>query len=124
MGFRANFGISDGKWLLDHVISLDEFPFSHAIHTNIKKLVDVKRTLFETVWRQSIPANEMFTKLEQSNPTEVNTQMDINEAENLLFNLIQNSKYHIDITIPTCNCLRPLVAEGLEIIWKPRLSKA
>ena len=113
-GIQSSFGISDGKWLLEHVISLDEFPLSHAIHTNMKKLVDAKRTLFETVWRQSIPANEMFAKLEKSNPTEVNTQMDINEAESLLFNLIQNSKYHVDMTIPTCNCLSPLVAEGLE----------
>jgi sugar-specific transcriptional regulator TrmB len=55
----------------------------------------------------------MFAKLEKSSPTEVSTQMDINEAEKLLFNLIQNSKYHIDMTIPTCNCLRPLVAKGV-----------
>ena len=62
---------------------MDEFLLSHAIHTNMKKLVDAKRTLFETVWRQSIPANEMFAKLEQSSPAEVNTQMDINEAGEL-----------------------------------------
>ncbi len=47
-GIQSSFGISDGKWLLEHVISLDEFPLSHAIHTNVKKLVDAKRTLFET----------------------------------------------------------------------------
>ena len=114
-GIQSSFGISDGKWLLEHVISLDEFPLSHAIHTNVKKLVDAKRTLFETVWRQSIPAEEMFAKLEKSSPTEVNTQIDINEAEKLLFNLIQRSKYHIDMTNPTCNCLSPLVAKGLRI---------
>ena len=79
MGFKV-FGISDGKWLLDHVISLDEFPFSHAILTNVKKLVDVKRNLFETVWKQSIPAQEMFIKLEQSSPSEVNTHMEADEA--------------------------------------------
>ena len=82
---KLSFGISDGKWLLEHVISLDEFPLSHAIHTNVKKLVDAKRTLFETVWRQSIPANEMFAKLEKSSPAEVNTHMDTDETENLTF---------------------------------------
>ena len=55
-GIQSRFGICDGKWLLEHVISLDEFPLSHAIFTNVKKLVDVKRNLFETVWKQSIPA--------------------------------------------------------------------
>jgi hypothetical protein len=79
----------------------------------VEQLVDVKRTLFETVWRQSIPAEEMFAKLEKSSPAEVNTNVDINEAEKLLFNLIQNSKYHVDMTIPTSCCLRPLVTEGL-----------
>ncbi len=112
-GIQSSFGICDGKWLLDHVISLDEYPLSHAIFTNVKKLVDVKRNLFETVWKQSIPAQEMFIKLEQSSPSEVNTHMEADEARNLLFNPITNSKYHIDITIPTCNCLQSLVAEGL-----------
>ena len=122
-GIQSSFGISDGTWLLGHVISLDEFPLSHAIHTNVKKLVDAKRTLFETVWRQSIPANEMFAKLEKSSPTEVSTQMDINEAENPLFNVIQNSKYHIDMTIPTCNCLQPLVTERLSNYLKTAINQ-
>jgi hypothetical protein len=122
-GIQSSFGISDGTWLLGHVISLDEFPLSHAIHTNVKKLVDAKRTLFETVWRQSIPANEMFAKLEKSSPTEVSTQMDINEAENPLFNVIQNSKYHIDMTIPTCNCLQSLVTERLSNYLKTAINQ-
>jgi two-component system, OmpR family, sensor histidine kinase VicK len=32
-GIQSSFGISDGKWLLDHIVSLDEFPLSHAILT-------------------------------------------------------------------------------------------
>ena len=99
-GIQSSFGISDGKWLLEHVISLDEFPLSHAILTNIKKLVDAKMQLFETVWKQSIPAQKMFAKLEESNPAEVNTQLDPNEAKKLLFTLISNSKYHVDMIIP------------------------
>jgi hypothetical protein len=30
-GIQSSFGISDGEWLLDHIVSLDEFPLSHAI---------------------------------------------------------------------------------------------
>jgi hypothetical protein len=112
-GIQSSFGICDGKWLLDHVISLDEFPLSHAIFTNVEKLVNVKRNLFETVWKQSIPALQMFIKLEQSTPAEINTPMDAAEAQELLFNLITNSKYYIDMTIPTCNCFPSLVTEGL-----------
>lgn len=112
-GIQSSFGICDGKWLLDHVISLDEFPLSHAIFTNEEKLVNVKRSLFETVWKQSIPALQMFIKLEQSSPAEVNTTMDAGEAQELFFNLITNSKYYIDMTIPTCNCFPSLVTEGL-----------
>ena len=36
-GIQSSFGISDGKWLLDHIVSLDEFPLSHAILTNVTK---------------------------------------------------------------------------------------
>lgn len=65
----------------------------------------------------------MFAKLEKSSPTEVSTQMDINEAEKLLFNLIQNSKYHIDMTILTCNCLIPLVTERLSNYLKTAINQ-
>lgn len=112
-GIQSSFGICDGKWLLDHVISLDEFPLSHAIFTNVEKLVNVKRSLFETVWKQSVPAQEVFAKLEKSSPVEVNINMDTEATKNLLFNLITNSKYYIDMTIPTCNCFPSLVTEGL-----------
>jgi hypothetical protein len=112
-GIQSSFGICDGKWLLDHVISLDEFPLSHAIFTNVEKLVNVKRSLFETVWKQSVPAQEVFAKLEKFSPVEVNINMDTDATKNLLFNLITNSKYHIDMTIPTCNCLQSLNTEGL-----------
>jgi two-component system, OmpR family, sensor histidine kinase VicK len=113
-GIQSSFGISDGKSLLEHVISLDEFPLSHAIHTNVKKLVDAKRSLFETVWRQSIPAEEMFARLELSTPTEGNTQLDPDAAKKLFFNLVTNSKYHLDMTIPTYDCLQSLFSEGLK----------
>lgn len=122
-GIQSSFGICDEKWLLDHVISLDEFPLSHAIFTNVKKLVDVKRSLFETIWKQSIPAQEMFIKFEQSSPSEVNTHMEADEARNLLFNLITNSKYHIDMTIPTRNCFQPLVTEGLRNYLKTAINQ-
>ena len=122
-GIQSSFGICDGKWLLDHVISLDEYPLSHAIFTNVKKLVDVKRSLFETVWKQSTPAQQIFIKIEQSSPSEVNTNMDTDEARNLLFNLITNSKYHIDMTIPTCNCFQSLVTEGLSNYLKTAINQ-
>lgn len=113
-GIQSSFGISDGKSLLEHVISLDEFPLSHAIHTNVKKLVDAKKSLFETVWRQSIPAEEMFAKFELSIPTEGNTQLDPDAAKKLFFNLVTNSKYRLDMTIPTYDCLQSLFSDGLK----------
>jgi phosphatidylserine/phosphatidylglycerophosphate/cardiolipin synthase-like enzyme len=48
--------------------------------------------------------------------------MDTDEARNLLFNLIQNSKYHIDMTIPTCN-LSPLVTERLSNYLKTAINQ-
>lgn len=113
-GIMSSFGISDGKWLLDHIVSLDEFPLSHAILTNVTKLVEAKRKLFETVWKQSIPALEMFTKLERFNPPEINAQLDSGEAKKKMFNLITNSKYHVDMIIPSGNCFQSLIDEGLK----------
>jgi hypothetical protein len=112
-GIQSSFGISDGEWLLDHVVSLDEFPLSHAILTNVRKVVDAKRKLFEIVWKQSLPAQELFSKLEEIKTPEVNTQLDPTECRQILFSLITNSKYHVDMIIPTGDCINPLVTNGL-----------
>ncbi len=112
-GIQSSFGISDGKWLLEHVVSLDEFPLSHAILTDVEKLVDIKSNLFETLWKQSVPAEQVFVKLEFSNPVQVNTKVESNEADKLLFNLISNSKYRIDMVIPTDSCVNLLEFRGL-----------
>jgi hypothetical protein len=122
-GIQSSFGISDGVWLLDHVVSLDEFPLSHAILTNVRKLVDAKRKLFETVWKQSIPAQIVFDKLEKVKPPEVNKQLDPTEAKQMLFNLIKNSKYHVDMIIPTSNCINSLVTDGLSSYLNTAISQ-
>ncbi len=126
-GIQSSFGISDGKWLLEHVVSLDEYPLSHAILTDIRKLVGIKRKLFETLWKQSVPAEEIFMKLELLNPAEVNTKIESNEAEKPLFNLISNSKYRIDMVIRTndsvnllelgrlSRCLKDALNQGVKI---------
>ncbi len=126
-GIQSSFGISDGRWLLEHVVSLDEYPLSHAILTDIRKLVGIKRKLFETLWKQSVPAEEIFMKLELLNPAEVNTKIESNEAEKLLFNLISNSKYRIDMVIRTndsvnllelgrlSRCLKDAMNQGVKI---------
>ncbi len=126
-GIQSSFGISDGRWLLEHVVSLDEYPLSHAILTDIRKLVGIKRKLFETLWKQSVPAEEIFMKLELLNPAEVNTKIESNEAEKLLFNLISNSKYRIDMVIRTndsvnllelgrlSRCLKDALNQGVKI---------
>jgi phosphatidylserine/phosphatidylglycerophosphate/cardiolipin synthase-like enzyme len=126
-GIQSSFGISDGKWLLEHVVSLDEYPLSYAILTDIRKLVGIKRKLFETLWKQSVPAEEIFMKLELLNPAEVNTKIESNEAEKLLFNLISNPKYRIDMVIRTndsvnllelgrlSRCLKDALNQGVKI---------
>lgn len=112
-GIQSSFGISDGKWLLDHIVSLDEFPLSHAILTNVTKLVQIKLQLFETLWNQSVPASDVFTTLEESSPPEVTSEIDSSEAKKLFFRLIANSKYRVDMIIPTEDCLQFLVKEKL-----------
>jgi len=113
-GIQSSFGISDGIWLLDHVVSLDEFPLSHAILTNVKKLVDVKKSLFETMWKQSIPAEEAIAELEKSDPVELTKELSPQLAQERFFSLITNSKYHIDLIIPTGTSLNLLSVEGLK----------
>jgi len=112
-GIQSSFGISDGKWLLDHIVSLDEFPLSHAILTNVTKLVTIKLQLFETLWNQSVPASDVFTTLDESSPPEVTNKIDSSEAKKVFFRLIANSKYRVDVIIPTEDCLRFLVKEKL-----------
>ena len=75
--------------------------------------MDAKRKLFEIVWKQSRPAEELFSKLEETKTPEVNTQLAPSEARQILFSLITNSKYHVDMIIPTGDCINPLVTDGL-----------
>ena len=64
-GVRSNFGIIDRKKCLLHSISHKEQPLSHAIVTNSKALVEAQYFLFETLWNQSIPAQEKILEIEQ-----------------------------------------------------------
>jgi phosphatidylserine/phosphatidylglycerophosphate/cardiolipin synthase-like enzyme len=112
-GIQSSFGISDGKWLLDHIVSLDEFPLSHAILTNATKLVQVKLQLFETVWKQSISALEAFKRLEESIQPEIRSKLSSRETERMLSKLITNSKYRVDLLIPSEDSLELLAKRQL-----------
>lgn len=122
-GIQSSFGISDGKWLLDHIVSLDEFPLSHAILTNVTKLVQVKLQLFETVWKQSISALEAFTRLEESIQPEIRSKLGSSETKSMLFKLITNSKYRVDMIIPSEACFQFLVKGELRSYLVTALSQ-
>lgn len=57
-GVRSNFAVVDRRECLLHSISHEDQPLSHAIISNAKPLVEAQYFLFQTLWNQSIPAED------------------------------------------------------------------
>ena len=68
----------------------------------------MKLQLFETLWKQSISALEVIKKLEENIQPEITSKLGSRESKCMLFKLITNSKYRIDMIIPTAGCFQCL----------------
>ncbi|MGC2685477.1 MAG: hypothetical protein WA323_26780 [Candidatus Nitrosopolaris sp.] len=99
-GVRSNFAVVDRKECLLHSISHEDQPLSHAIISNAKALVEAQYFLFETLWNQSIPAQERIWEIEHGmKPQFIETLRDPHEIQRLVFDLIDSAKQEILILL-------------------------
>ena len=79
-----------------HSISHEDQPLSHAIISNAKALVEAQYFLFETLWNQSIPAEEKILEIEQGmKPPITKTLRDLHEIQRLVFDLLDSAKQEV-----------------------------
>jgi signal transduction histidine kinase len=103
-GIRSSFGVADGKEYLDHVISEQEEPLSHAIVSNVKQIVQAKQYLFSVLWNQAIPAYQRIREIEEGVvPDFIKTMRDPIEIQKLAFELLESSKHEVLIIFSTAN---------------------
>lgn len=103
-GIRSSFGVADRKEYLDHVISEQEEPLSHAIVSNVKQIVEAKQYLFNVLWDQAIPAYQRIREIEEGVvPDFIKTMRDPIEIQKLAFELLDSSEHEVLIIFSTAN---------------------
>jgi two-component system sensor histidine kinase VicK len=103
-GIRSSFGVADRKEYLDHVISEQEEPLSHAIVSNVKQIVEAKQYLFNVLWDQAIPAYQRIREIEEGVvPDFIKTMRDPVEIQKLAFELLDSSEHEVLIIFSTAN---------------------
>jgi two-component system, OmpR family, sensor histidine kinase VicK len=113
-GIKSNFSIADRKnWLL-YALSSEVQPLSHAIHSNIKGIVDAQQYLFDTLWNKATPAEDKIREIEEGIvPDFIKTISDPREIQNLAFELLKSSKEEILIVFSTSNAFYRQIKAGL-----------
>ena len=95
-GLRSNFGIADKRECLLHSVSHQDQPLSHAIHTNAKALVEAQCFLFETLWKNAIPAEEKIKEIEEDmKPPFTETLRDPSQIQEVVFDLVTSAKQEV-----------------------------
>ncbi|MGC1931841.1 MAG: HAMP domain-containing sensor histidine kinase [Candidatus Nitrosopolaris sp.] len=62
---KGNFGISDGKDYLGHIIQKARELPTQLLHININSFVEYHQYLFETLWNMAIPAEQKIREIEE-----------------------------------------------------------
>jgi len=99
-GLRSNFGIVDKRECLLHSVSHEDQPLSHAIITNAKALVEAQYFLFETLWKNAIPAEEKIREIEEGmKPQFTETFRDHLQIQKVVLDLVNSAKQEIRMLI-------------------------
>jgi two-component system, OmpR family, sensor histidine kinase VicK len=101
---KGNFGISDGKDYLGHIIQKEGQPPTQLLHINIKPFVEAQQYLFENLWNKATPAEEKIREIEEGVvPNVIQTIQDPIETQNIAFKLIKSAKDRILVIFSTAN---------------------
>jgi two-component system, OmpR family, sensor histidine kinase VicK len=78
-GVRGNFAVSESEYIA--VATLQEAQLvTQVIYSSVKKIVEQHRYIFETLWRQAIPAEQKISEIEEG-IISIRTGVIINEDE-------------------------------------------
>jgi CheY-like chemotaxis protein len=116
---KGNFGISDGKHYLGHIIHKEGEPPRRLIYINIKGFVRQQQYLFDNLWSRAVPAEHRIREIEEEGmlPDVIDILKDPFEIINTLYRLVRAAKDEILIIFHTANALRrQQKAGGLDLL--------
>lgn len=64
-GVKGNFGIADRRNYFAHASNREGGPVTHAIFSTVEGIVHAQQYLFDSLWREVIPAEVRIKEIEQ-----------------------------------------------------------
>lgn len=112
-GIVSTFGVSE-KDYFGHVALEPSGQHSHAIYSNVRKYVESQQYLFDTLWKNAIPAKQRIREIEQGAKREVTEiTRDPYEIQKTIYELIKSAKKEILLIFSTANAFhRQIKAAG------------
>ncbi|MDN5846651.1 MAG: hypothetical protein L0H53_10310 [Candidatus Nitrosocosmicus sp.] len=83
-GIKGNFAISDDKEYLASAMLHESKPLTEIIHSNVKEIVQQNQLVFETIWKNALPAEQTMRQIEEG-VLPIQTYLINNNAEALAY---------------------------------------
>jgi two-component system, OmpR family, sensor histidine kinase VicK len=113
-GIKGNFFVSEKEYIAPAALHEKDKPSSQIIHSNMKEIVEEQQYLFDTLWNKSIPAEDKIREIEQGiEPEFFRVINDIEEATNILEDLVKNAQREILFLLPNDKALTRIDRLGL-----------
>ena len=70
-GIKASFGVSESDYVVMATEEQEGIPISQLIHSNARVIIEQQVYIFETLWKQAIPAEQRIREIEEGIKPEV-----------------------------------------------------
>jgi two-component system, OmpR family, sensor histidine kinase VicK len=111
-GIMNTFSVSE-KHYFGHVTQGPEGELSQAIHSNARKYVESQRYLFETLWKNAIPAKQRIREIEEGAKREVvEIFRDPVEIQKISYDLIKSAKKEILLIFSAASAFHHQIKAG------------
>ena len=124
-GVKANFSISESDYVATAIEQQEGLPISQLIHSNASVIIEQQLYIFETLWKQAIPAEQRIREIEEGmKPEVIETIREPQAVQQHVFELLKEAKEEVLIIFSTSNAFRrQKKAGGIDFLLRTAKSK-
>ena len=102
-GIRGGLAINEREYMSATILEGGK-PLTQVIYSNVKALTEHEQYIFDTLWNNSIPAEQRIKEIEEgTKPEFIETLRDSDKVLKLVFDLIMSARDEILIMLSTAN---------------------
>ena len=124
-GIKASFGVSESDYVAMAIEEQEGVSISQLIHSNARVIIEQQLYIFETLWKQAIPAEQRIREIEEGiKPEVIETIRDPEETQQRVFELLKQAKEEVLVIFSTANAFRRQEkAESIDFLLRTAKSK-